>query len=138
MVEYERVIYSFFEMAGDIGGFGEAVYIFCLMAVSAYANRMFFASVIREMFKVRLDTNGAQIEQLAKSKTDVRKRRFQKRKTADAVVLDNFAIRYGLNKPVEQYSDSLSSPSKKDASDEHQIEQEGEEEEEEEEEEEGD
>ena len=78
------------------------------------------------MFKVRLDTNGAQIEQLAKSKTDVRKRRFQKRKTADAVMLDNFAIRYGLNKPVEKSSSSLSSPSKKeDGSDEHQIEEEG-------------
>ena len=64
-------------MAGDIGGFGEGVYFFCLIVVSAYANRMFFASVIREIFKVRLDTNGAQIEALAKSKTDVRKRRLQ-------------------------------------------------------------
>ena len=64
-------------MAGDIGGFGEAVYIFCLILVGAYANRMFFASVIQEMFKVRLDTHGAQIQQLAKSKTDVMKRRQQ-------------------------------------------------------------
>ena len=25
VIQYERVIYSFFDMAGDIGGFGEAV-----------------------------------------------------------------------------------------------------------------
>ena len=45
-------------MLGDIGGFGEAVYILSLILISAYANRMFFASVIQEMFRVRLDTHG--------------------------------------------------------------------------------
>ena len=33
-------------MAGDIGGFGEAVYTVCFVFVGGYANRMFFASVI--------------------------------------------------------------------------------------------
>lgn len=75
MIEYERVIYSFFDMAGDIGGFGEAVYIFCLLCVSGYANRMFYASVIQDNFKVRLDTNGTQIKDLVKKKTLMRKRR---------------------------------------------------------------
>lgn len=94
-------------MAGDIGGFGEAVYIVCLIAVSAYANRMYFASVIQEMFKVRLDTHGVQIEELAKTKTDIIRRRshFKKRKTADAVMLDNFVGRYGLSIPFD-HSDS--------------------------------
>lgn len=123
VVEYERVIYSFFEMAGDIGGFGEAVYIVCLLFVSAYANRMFFASMIQEMFKVRLDTHGALIQDLAMSKTNVIKRRsqLQKRKTADAVMLDNFALRYSLTKPIE-YSDSLSSPTIKNQGQEEQQE----------------
>jgi len=56
--EYERHIYSFFDMAGDIGGFGEAVYILCLLLVSGYSNRMFFAELIQDIFKVRLETNG--------------------------------------------------------------------------------
>ena len=43
-------------MAGDIGGFGEAVYIVCFVIVGSYANRMFFASVIQDVFKVRLET----------------------------------------------------------------------------------
>ena len=45
-------------MAGDIGGFGEATYVVCLLTVSAYANRMFFADVIKGMFRVRLDAHG--------------------------------------------------------------------------------
>ena len=61
---YERVIYSVFDMLGDIGGFGEAIYFGCLILVSFYANRMYFASVIRDIFKVRLDTHGAQISEL--------------------------------------------------------------------------
>ena len=73
--EYERVVYSFFDMAGDIGGFGEAVYILCLAIVGGYANRMFFASVIQDTFKVRLETHGRQIKDLAKEKTLAKKRR---------------------------------------------------------------
>ena len=66
MIQYERVIYSFFDMAGDIGGFGEAVQVFCFLAVSGYANRMFFASVIQDLFKVRYDTKGADMKEIVK------------------------------------------------------------------------
>ena len=59
MVQYERVAYSFFDMAGDVGGFGEAVYALCFLLVSGFANRMFFAAVIQDMFRVRHDTKGA-------------------------------------------------------------------------------
>ena len=44
--EYERVIYSILDMAGDIGGLAEATRIFFFILVGGYANRMFFASVI--------------------------------------------------------------------------------------------
>ena len=72
-------------MVGDIGGFGEATYIFCLIFVSAYANRMYFADIIKGMFRVRLDAHGEKIEDLAEAKIDTRKRRssFKKRPTAD-------------------------------------------------------
>ena len=73
--EYERVVYSFFDMAGDIGGFGEAVYIVCLAIVGGYANRMFFASVIQDTFKVRLETHGRQIKDLVRAKTEAKRRR---------------------------------------------------------------
>lgn len=56
VIEYERMIYSFFEMAGDIGGFGEFLYVVILIFIGGYANRMFFADIIQDMFRVRLDT----------------------------------------------------------------------------------
>jgi len=65
--EYERVVYSFFDMAGDIGGFMEAVYIFFVFGIGAYANRMFFASVIQDVFKVRLEAHGQTIFELQKA-----------------------------------------------------------------------
>ena len=51
-------------MLGDVGGFGEAIYFCCLMLVSGYAHRMYFAEVIRDRFRVRLDTHGAEIKEL--------------------------------------------------------------------------
>ena len=51
-------------MLGEIGGFGEAIYIICLITVSGYANRMFLADVIRDRFRVRLDTRGLEIKEL--------------------------------------------------------------------------
>ena len=59
MIEYERMIYSFFEMAGDIGGFGEFLYVVILIFIGGYANRMFFADLIQDYFMVRLDTSPA-------------------------------------------------------------------------------
>ena len=43
-------------MAGDVGGFGEFIYVSILLVVGGYANRKFYAHVIKEMFRVRLDT----------------------------------------------------------------------------------
>lgn len=51
------MIYSFFDMAGDVGGFGEFIYVSLLILVGGYANRMFYAELIRGMFRVRLDTS---------------------------------------------------------------------------------
>ena len=75
MNEYERVIYSFFDMFGDIGGFVEACYLLCIGLVSGYANRMFFASVIQDIFKVRLETHGRRIKELVEAKSKARERR---------------------------------------------------------------
>ena len=66
VIEYERVIYSFFEMAGDVGGFGEFLHITFIILVGGYANRMFFASVIHDMFRVRLGTGNANISELVR------------------------------------------------------------------------
>ena len=62
--EYERVIYSIFDMAGDVGGFAEFIYIACLVVTSSYASRMFFGKVMSEMFRIRLDTRGPTIREL--------------------------------------------------------------------------
>ena len=43
-------------MAGDIGGFGEFIYVTLFLLIGGYANRMFYAEIIRDMFQVRLDT----------------------------------------------------------------------------------
>ena len=70
MIEYERVIYNFFDMAGDVGGFGEFLHITFYIIVGSYANRMFYAGVIRDMFRVRLGTGKANIKELtARAKT---------------------------------------------------------------------
>ena len=91
MNEYERVIYSFFDMAGDIGGFIEAIYIFFVITIGTYANRMYFASVIQDIFKVRLDqTHGQKITDLVKAKVLAKKLRLSfKRKTMDDAQLRN-------------------------------------------------
>lgn len=62
-------------MVSDVGGFGGFLNYFFLLMVGSYANRMFFASLIQDMFRVRLSTDGAEINVLKKAKTTVRKRR---------------------------------------------------------------
>ena len=42
-------------MAGDVGGFGEFIYVCIFLVIGGYANRMFYAELIQEMFHVRLD-----------------------------------------------------------------------------------
>ena len=53
VIEYERVIYTFFDFAGDVGGFGEFLYITLLILISSYSSRMFFGQVISQIFRVR-------------------------------------------------------------------------------------
>lgn len=84
-------------MLGEIGGFGEAIYVLCLVAVSGYANRMFLADVIRDRFRVRLDTRGLEIKELVQAKTKTRQRRLtivSKRKTADDMKLSEFVKKH--------------------------------------------
>ena len=83
------MIYSFFDMLGDVGGFGEAVYILSLILVSGYASRMFFANLIQDIFKVRLDTNGQQIKELVKKVTMHREKKhsFIHRRTLSAAII---------------------------------------------------
>ena len=78
-------------MLGDVGGFKEAVYFCCLMVVSSYSNHMYIAALIRDLFKVRLDTHGAELKELVRAKTTNRRRRFIKRKTADDIMLDDLS-----------------------------------------------
>ena len=44
-------------MAGDVGGFGEFIHVSVFLLIGGYANRMFYAKLIRDMFRVRLDTS---------------------------------------------------------------------------------
>ena len=51
-------------MAGDIGGFVEFFSVFGFLCISGFANRMYFASVIQDMYKVRYSSKGAEIKEL--------------------------------------------------------------------------
>ena len=81
------MVYSIFDLFGDIGGFGEAIYFFCLIIVSGYANRMLNAQIIQNRFQVRLDTGGTRIKDLVQAKTN--KRKSVKRRTADEATIPN-------------------------------------------------
>ena len=43
VIEYERVIYSVFDLMGDVGGFGEFLYVTMYLIIAGYASRMFIA-----------------------------------------------------------------------------------------------
>ena len=49
---------------GDVGGFGEFVYVMLFLLMYGYANRMFIAAVIGDMFFVRLETGNVKIPEL--------------------------------------------------------------------------
>ena len=53
-------------MAGDVGGFGEFLFITFYVLVGSYANRMYIAAVIKDMFRVRLGTGAAKMTDLIK------------------------------------------------------------------------
>ena len=62
--EYERRVYHFFDLLGDVGGFFEALYILSHLCVGGIASRLLFASIIRDIFHVRIDTNKTDMQQL--------------------------------------------------------------------------
>ena len=64
MIEYERRVYHFFDLLGDVGGFFEALYVLSQLAVSGIASKLMFASMIRDIFQVRIDTNKTDIKRL--------------------------------------------------------------------------
>jgi len=79
VIEYERVIYSFFDLAGDVGGFIEFSHVFIFILVGGFANRMFYAEIIKDLFKVRLDTAPSQhYTELAKCHKQLKKARKKK------------------------------------------------------------
>ena len=51
-------------MIGDVGGVSQIVTMLGRLVVSILAARLFYASLIRDTFRVRLDTGGAQISDL--------------------------------------------------------------------------
>lgn len=75
------MIYSFFDMAGDVGGFGEFIYVSVFLLIGGYANRMFYAELIRNMFRVRLDTSlQRRVTEIIKTGKEKRVKKKDKRK----------------------------------------------------------
>ena len=61
---YERRVYSFLDLLGDVGGFLEALYVISGFFVASIASRMFMAAKIRDLYHVRVDTNGTDLRRL--------------------------------------------------------------------------
>lgn len=59
---YERVVYNFADFLGDIGGMGQAASFVGEIIVGILAARLFYAALIRDTFRVRLDAGGADID----------------------------------------------------------------------------
>ena len=76
MKEYSRRIYSVLDLFGDLGGFAEAMVILGSVFVTSIASRMFLASLIRDIYHVRVDTNKTDID-LLRSKLSGNSKRFQ-------------------------------------------------------------
>lgn len=51
-------------MAGDVGGFGEFLYITCFLVIGGYANQKFFAATIKDMFLIRDGSSDTKINDL--------------------------------------------------------------------------
>lgn len=63
---YSRVVYRMIDLVADVGGASHIVFVIGEFIVSILATRLFYASLIRDTFRVRLDTGGADISQLLK------------------------------------------------------------------------
>ena len=61
---YSRVVYRALDLIGDVGGVSQIATMLGQFIVSILAARLFYASLIRDTFRVRLDTGGAQISDL--------------------------------------------------------------------------
>ena len=72
--EFERRVYHFFDLLGDVGGFFEALYILSYLFVTGFASRLLFASIIRDIFHVRIDTNKTDMKRLL---TKLNKKKFK-------------------------------------------------------------
>ena len=61
---YERTVYNVLDMFGDVGGVLEIIMTSSGFLVSLLAGKMFLASLIRELFRVRTDSRGADMHKL--------------------------------------------------------------------------
>lgn len=68
MNKYERLVYHWGDFFGDVGGMGQFVNVVGQLIVSILSARLFYASLIRDTFRVRLDTGGAEMKNLEKAK----------------------------------------------------------------------
>jgi len=66
---YHRVLYTALEFIGDVGGIAQVVSFIGQSVVGIVAVRLYFASLIRDTFRVRLDAGGTNIRDLIASKT---------------------------------------------------------------------
>lgn len=55
------------DLVAEVGGASHILFILGEFIVSILASRLFYASVIRDTFRVRLDTGGADIDELLKN-----------------------------------------------------------------------
>jgi hypothetical protein len=55
------------DLVAEVGGASHILFILGEFIVSILASRLFYASIIRDTFRVRLDTGGADIDELLKN-----------------------------------------------------------------------
>ena len=67
--EFDRRIYSLFDMIGDVGGFLEAIYVINFVLISLYATKVFKAEQIKDIFHIRTDTKKTETSVLHKKLT---------------------------------------------------------------------
>ena len=68
------MVYNFFDYLGDVGGFFEAIKVLGLILTAFYAHNLYFASLIRQVFKIRTQAKGAKINHLVSAKIHTRNR----------------------------------------------------------------
>jgi len=56
-------------MFGDVGGLAGAMKLICELLISFLVSNMFLASLIRDVFKVRIDTQGTKMRQLIQARS---------------------------------------------------------------------